>query len=519
MNYANVFKSVPETQVGRSVFNLSYEKKFDCNLGQWIPVMCDEMVPGDTFQISNEIVIRFQPLVAPILHEVNVYTNYFFVPYRILDPNWENFITGGFDGKFDYELPLWNPTSFDLSKYSQWDYLGFPLVDMGVNNPLAYIKRAMALIFNEYLRDQDIDPVLDIMTTNLTTPYSKRWEKDYFTSARPWQLKGVAPAMPVTLEGGHAEFTLPGRLGTSANPTGNVNASPISNPTNNKFVNVTNLSSSSVEDVSLKTYLDDNVLHADADEIGTFNIADLRLATQLTKWLEKNARSGSRYTEYLKSHFGRAPRDERLQRPERFGGTKSPVLISEVQQTSGTDSPNAVDRQATPQGNLAGRGIVADRNFVGSYTSDEFGVVIGLMCVIPRSSYMQGINRQWLRRTRFDFYDPLFAHLSEQPVYNVELYADGTASDSEIFGWQQRYAEMRYKPNLAVAGMRDTFDYWHFVRKFGNRPVLNSSFLVYQNNVRPFAVQDERSLIVNYANNIRAIRPMPYQAVPGLLDH
>ena len=202
----------------------------------------------------------------------------------------------------------------------------------------------------------------------------------------------------------------------------------------------------------------------------TFNVADLRLAFQIQKFLERNARAGARYTEFLRSHFGVSPRDERLQRPEYIGGSKAPVIISEVLQTGSSDA-------TSPQGNMSGHGIAVNSQFCGKYRASEFGVIIGMLSVMPRTMYQTGHDRQWLRRTKYDFYFPEFANLSEQAILNAEVYCSANdATDKSIFGYQGRYDEMRTKRNQVCGQMRDVFDYWHLGRQFTTTPGLNSSF-------------------------------------------
>ena len=231
--------------------------------------------------------------------------------------------------------------------------------------------------------------------------------------------------------------------------------------------------------------------------------------------MERNARAGARYTEFLKSHFGVSPRDDRLQRPEYIGGSKAPIIISEVLQTSSTDA-------TSPQGNLAGHGITVSNAYCGKYHANEYGLIIGLMSVMPRSAYQQGINRQWLRRTKYDFYFPEFANLSEQAIENAEICAtDVSSHNTAIFGYQGRYDEMRIKQNMVCGQMRSKYDYWHMGRQFdiANPPTLNDDFVICDPRKDIFAVPSEPALIVRFGNIIKAYRPLPLSAEPGLIDH
>lgn len=513
MSRRNIFEGVGSLQPGKSVFDLSYDKKLTCDMGELIPVMCDEMVPGDKFDVGNQIVVRFQPMVAPILHEINAYVHYFFVPYRLMWSSWEDFITGGEKGTDASVLPRWNPTNTAVA--SLWDYLGFPTGIVPTDAlPLDFPRIAYNFIYNEYYRDENL--LNEVALTNESI-LKRAWEKDYFTSALPWQQKGTAPALPISgivNASWAADMVLSNQPLTwpavsALNPDGMSGNSASGAPYNATTKLVLEKGKAAV--TIPKASLDANTINLASAT--TFNVSDLRLAFQIQKWMERNARAGSRYTEFLKAHFGVSPRDERLQRPEYIGGSKSSVIVSEVLQTSKTDA-------GAPQGNLAGHGLVADSTYVGSYHAKEYGCIVGIMSIMPRSAYSQGIDRQWLRRTKYDFYSPEFANLSEQAIERAELYATAVGAENRtIFGYQGRYDEMRVKRNLVVGKMRSTFNYWHLGREFSGAPLLNQSFIECVPSKRIFAVTTEPGLIVDVQNNIKAIRPMPYASDPGLIDH
>lgn len=500
---------------GRTLFNLSYEKKFTCDMAQLIPVMCDEVVPGDFFEMGNEAVIRFQPLVAPVLHEINMYVHYFFVPYRLLwdnatPDNWETFISGGIDGDELPTIPTWEPT--DTTEGSLWDYMGFPTgIDPDGAYPVDFPRRAYNLVYNEFYRDETL--VNEVVLTNETI-LSRAWEKDYFTSSLTAQQRGTAPALPISGS-------------TNAVWSGNITADllwPAVNTTSPQTMSHnlagTNPGSAGTKQLLelgdatiLKTALDNNTV--DLSTATTFDIADLRLAFQIQKWMERNARAGVRYTEFLKAHFGVSPTDDRLQRPEYIGGSKSPVIISEVLQTSSTDV-------TSPQGNLAGHGLTISQAYCGKYHAKEYGLIIGIMSVMPRSAYSQGINRQWLKSTKYDYYFPEFANLSEQAIINAEICASASsAHNTGIFGYQGRYDELRTKQNMICGEMRTTYDYWHLGRQFNpaSPPALNGTFITCNPRKDIFAVPTEPGLIVSFGNIIKAFRPIPLSAEPGLIDH
>lgn len=495
-----LFKNVGSLQPGKSMFDLSYEKKFSCDMGQLIPIMADEVVPGDIFTIGNNAVIRFQPLVAPVLHEINVYVHYFFVPYRLLWDEWETFITGGVTGDEVPTMPTWNPGAGENVEGTLWDYLGFPTgVDPDGAYPIDLPRRAYYFIYNEYYRDETLIAEIDITGTDYTI-LNRAWEKDYFTSALTFQQRGTGPAFPIvgstTAEWDPADIIF--ALSDEPVRTSNTAARPwlYSNNVNSRQ--------------NLEDFLASNTV--DLSTAAPIDISDLRLGFQVQKWMERNARAGARYTEFLGSHFGVKPTDERLDRPEYIGGSKFPVIISEVLQTS--------ESNTTAQGTLAGHGISVNADYVAKYRATEFGIIMGIMSVMPRPAYQQGINRQWLRYTKFDFYFPEFAHISEQGIIRAEIYANGVSADNNtLFGYCGAYDEMRTKQSIVCGEFRSTYDYWHIGRQFGAAPTLNQTFIECVPRKDIFAAPSEPGLLVQFGNLIKAIRPMPIISEPGLIDH
>ena len=471
-------------------------------MGQLIPILCDEVVPGDIFEIGNQIILRFQPLVAPVLHAIDVTVHYFFVPYRLLWTSWEDFITGGPQGNLTPTLPRWTPTAPQYAIGQLWDYLGFPTgaVPTGCL-PMDFPRRAYYFIYNEYYRDETLQTKIDWLTdTSVGTVCNRNWEKDYFTSALTWQQRGTSPAFPIVgttsavwtagsftqaLETYGIQFN-----GTAGDPVAHLNnANAVTNATNFMNANTVNLGTASPLDIS-----------------------QMRLGFQVQKWLERNARAGVRYTEFLGAHFGVSPTDERLDRPEYIGGCKSPVIISEVLQQSETGT--------TPQGNMSGHGISVQSQYICKYRAQEFGLIMGLMSVMPKPAYQQGLNRQWLRTTKYDFYFPEFAHLSEQAIQRVELYATVTEADNKtVFGYCGAYDEMRVKQNMVVGQFRDTYDYWHISRQFSSAPLLNSSFIECVPRKDILAAPSQPACLVQFGNIIKALRPLPIIAEPGFIDH
>lgn len=522
MSNRQVYQTVGSLRPGRSVFDLTYSKLLTCDMGQLIPIQIDEVVPGDIFEMGVQAVVRFQPLVAPILHEINLYTHTFFYPYRILwenagTDNWETFITGGVDGDQAPTIPTWTPTTYNEG--SLWDYCGFPIdIDPELTRPLDFPRRAYNRCINEYYLDENLDTPL--LLTNEDIQY-RRWEKDYFTSSLPWQQKGTAVALPLS---GNVPVT---GIGKQNQTYPNVNQQ-VYETEGTGLITYADSAMINNADVSYQWNIEEDPTNAGFPNIradlslGTsVDISDLRLAFQIQKWMERNARAGNRYFEFLQGHFSiGGSLDARLQRGEYIGGTKSPIIVSEVVQ-------NSESTVTSPQGNLAGHGITASNSYTGKYRVQEYGLILTMMSIMPRSMYQDGINRQWLRRTKFDFYFPEFMNLSEQAIENVEICAiDGNTTDNQaIFGYQGRYDEMRTKDNMVCAAMRTTaatsFDYWHLARSFDplNPPELNSSFLECIPRKDIFAAPSEPGLIVAVSNVIKAIRPLPIQAEPGLTDH
>jgi hypothetical protein len=497
------------------------------------------------------------------MHEINVYTHFFFVPNRLVFGKWERFITGGEDGRDSTPFPVMvAPSTSGYAEGSLADYFGLvPGVPDYEHSALQF--RAYALVYNEWYRDQNLqekipislDPGLDTITN--TELLNRNWEKDYFTSALPWSQRGdpallplgsVAPLVPVSAPVNTTSstqyYTLDSDLVFSvlngfnwvAAPSGSVvyNGQTFSH-SGSGFSSTATLSISGSSFSGTATWYDDGwqssyssgsvTLHgspstmsvdlsgvySDLSTATAVSVNDLRFAVQAQVFMELMARSGSRYVEYLLAHFGVRSSDSRLQRPEYLGGGKSPFVVSEVLQTSSTDS-------TSPQGNMAGHGISAHRahGFVKSF--EEHGFILGIMSIMPRTSYQQGLVRQWNRRTLYDFYVPAFAHLGEQAVFNKELYVASAQPDG-VFGYQGRFDELRRSENTVHGQFRSSLDYWHMGRIFATEPVLNSSFVTADPTMRVQAVTDEPNCLVEIVHHVTAIRPLPFIGEPGRLDH
>jgi hypothetical protein len=503
----NPYRQTIRPKIGRSVFDLSYSHKLTGDLGKLIPVMADEMVPGDIWQIAHALTLRFPPLNAPIMHEVNAFIETFFVPYRLVWDDWESFITGGEDGTEAPSLPLWNTSN--NSAESLWDYLGGPtnLNAAAGGRPTIFHLRAYNLIWNEYYRDQTQETEDDLSNTEVLT---RNWEKDYFTSALPWEQRGTAPALPIS-----------GTIDVDPDTGDNV---PTFTVTGDTVLPAGGSAGGNSTDQTIKLGWQPNAngalewedpnLTVDVSGATTFDVNDLRLAFQTQKLLERMATGGSRYEEFLQSMYNTSPGDARIQRPEWIGGMKIPVIFSEVLQTS--------EDGTTPQGTMAGHGITVGQKSIGKYRAKEFGVIMSILSVMPKAAYSQGINRQWLKSTRYDYFNPLFSNLGEQAITHAEIYtSDSEANNISVFGYQGRYNEMRSKMDMVSGEFNydEDFEFWHLGRKFASKPSLNDTFLNYDGRTDIFAVPSGPQMFVNVGNIIKAVRPLPVMPNPGYIDH
>lgn len=540
-----IFNKVYGNKPRRNAFNLSYSVKTTMEMGKLYPISIQEMVPGDTFKLGNEVVINLQPMNAPAYINLNWYCYAFFVPYRVLWDKWEEFITKGQDGDTTIELPKFERNQYitdSAFRYNTlWDYFGFPtgVVPSGMSAPVDFPWRAYNLIWNEYFRDENLqDPVgadpEDKTVAFNTDVLNVNWGKDYFTGALPFAQRGTASALPITTD-------ISG-LGVGFENTELPILAQLKDGSSTKTrvfqkrrgdISVLSDSDGNPLESNLK-YLNADISVAGADVTGMItstsaDVEDLRMMFAIQRWQEINARGGVRYTEFLRAQYGTSPRDERLQRPEFIGGCKSPIIVQNVLQQSNAD--NASVSQKTLVGTKYGQGMTADVNNLGTYYASEFGVMMIVAFLRPKTSYMQGINRQWLKNNTFDFFNPLFTSLGEQEVLNEEIFAKSGDSDPlndknsnrSIWGYEARYNEMRYNADLVTGKMRPnkqtgeaSFDYWHLGRYFDTLPNLNGEFLKCNPDKRIFQATDEVGFICHIGNRIKALRPLPYMAVPHL---
>ncbi len=576
----SIFSKVGGLKPGLTAFNLSHTNLFDCNFGQLVPIACLETLPGDVFSLDADVVGRLtSALKSPILSEMDIVLEAFYTPTRLLmgrDANFptpvgevtfEDFLSGGKDGAHigsnSYPLPRFGSEGYSttFSSCGVGDYLGVQTnTSMSASDtPIQFPWRAYRWIWNEFYRDENLQDEIQVCKSLGTgTPGAdssyidnglydsllyRCWRKDYFTSALPFQQRGTSPALPIsgvlpvnlsTLSGTNLTFTsvsdsyvdIDGlNFSLAGKRQGNTNV--ITTSGDLEYIGNSAVSQTPSNSFILSRFTADgssSVGTVDLSNAATFDVNQIRTAFQVQKWLERNARGGVRYTEYLRSHFGVAPSDARLQRPQFIGSIKSPWIVSEVLQTSETNN------SVTPQGNQAGQAINLSRGRLGKFRSYEYGYIMILCSVVPKALYQQGIPRWMSRKTNLDFYSPEFAHLSEQAVLNKEIFYNSTNAN-ETFGFQPIWNEMRFLPSRVSGHLRTgatgySFDYWHFGRSFSSSPALDDTFLSIGKSessrnelMRVFAVQDENPFIINVGLRIKALRPMPYLSEPGLIDH
>lgn len=584
-----IFSTIRQKRVKRNAFNLSYENKLTCNMNRLVPFFVNDVLPADSFKVFNEYLMKCQPLIAPIMHRVDIYQHYFYVPLRLIWRDFELFITGGKDGSAVVNHPfitcglfnsflttlstqytawysdasgkseyvqndtnsLWAVFKDTLSKYNSLlyllDYLGYPFSkNEGIsteynsdNDYTAYTFtpmddsehfsslriRAYFFIYDNYYIDENLGTQCfsDAWKNNngsdnsflssyvFSNGYVKRraWKKDYFTSALPFLQRGYAPNVPTDVSFQMSE-------------------------NGNRVLGIDNQYVSADENINIDAYTNEdtyqtgegklvgvgadeyeyNNLHIDnsSDLVVNFDINTLRRANALQRWLEKNARSGARYVEQVLSHFGIRPKDYRLDRPEYLGGGKQPFTVSEVVQTSETSD--------TPQANQAGNGHGYNQQHVFNQTFEEHGLIIGLLSVMPRASYQQGLSRLLTKFDKLDYAFPEFGNLGEQEVLSKELFftKDGSSANDNVFGYQSRYAEYKYNFDQVHGDFKDSLKFWHLGRIFENRPLLNESFVASDASKRVFAVEDEDEdcLLFDFYNNVTVLRALPAYGTPAL---
>lgn len=525
---AQHFASVPTANIQRSSFDRSHGVKTTFDEGFLVPFYLDEVLPGDTHQLSLTAFARMNTLIKPIMDNVHLDFFFFFVPNRLIWDNWQKFCgeqTNPGDS-ISFQVPTIT-TPITIAEKSLGDYLGLPLYVANSLTPVSALPfRAYNLIFNQWFRDQNLIGSVGVPTTDgpdALGSYSllRRGKRhDYFTGCLPQPQRG---ATPVSIPLGSTAAVAISPSGTLGFDTGAATNVTRFHPTA-VGANSTVLQTSASTNTADYRYNTGLVGVADLSTATAATINSLRQAFQVQRLLERDARGGTRYVEILRAHFGVVSPDARLQRPEYLGGGSLPVTVNPVAQTAGTGATGS----STPLANLGGFSLAAGGGIGFSKSFVEHGLVMGLVCARADLSYQQGLDKLWSRSTRYDFYWPAFANLGEQAVLTKEIYSTGAAADANVFGYQERWAEYRYKPSRITGTFRSNaavpLDVWHLAQKFTSAPTLSQAFIEEPTGAtgpmyRVLAVPTESHFLFDSYLRLRSTRPMPTYSVPGMIDH
>lgn len=532
----------------RSSFDRDSSVKTSFNVGDVVPFYLDEVLPGDTFSIDTSKVVRLQTLITPMMDNLYLDTYWFFVPNRLVWSHWKEFMGENTQSAWipetEYNVPQITAPSGGWNVGTLADFFGLPTGVSGISVS-ALPFRAYGLVMNEWFRDQNLSdplniPVDEATVTGVNTgnyitdvvkggmPFKAAKFFDYFTSCLPSPQKG--PDVTIQLAQGDYPVTRTANENVSVSwlgagvPYNPVTIHSLRNGTNKASIDLitSNSPQSGIEgDLSLFLPAGITNMSASIPELGIVTINQLRMAFQIQKFYERQARGGSRYIETIKAFFGVTSPDARLQRPEYLGGNRVPININQIVQQSATQSGT------TPQGNVSGMSLTVDTHSDFTKSFVEHGYIMGLMVARYDHTYQQGIERHWSRKTKFDYYWPVFANIGEQAVLNKEIYADGSSADDEVFGYNEAWADYRYKPNRVVSEMRSAYaqslDSWHLADDYSSLPSLSDEWIREDSsNVdRVLAVQSSvaNQLFADIFVRNRTTRPMPLYSIPGLIDH
>lgn len=550
MNSNQLFSTTPTIIVQRTKFPMNWERKTSFNAGQLIPICCVEGIPGSTFKMDMSSVIRSTTPIKPVMDVAYATFSFFKVPFRLIWEHSEEFFGENKQGpwitnKTTYYTPKINAPEGGWTKGSIADHLGIP-----TQKNLTSINRlpisAVCQVWNDWWRDENVmnfthitkdqTTLTGVNTGNYITDAEKGGAclpvckmHDYFTSALPEPQKGPDVLLPLGQK-------TPVYSGTDIIPESNIiTKAPI------KFLDENNnnagggimylqpeghLAKSSATDTNPKTTIYPKNLWADLSQATAATINNLRMAFAIQRMYEKDARGGSRYTEILANHFGVKSSDARLQRSEYLGGENIPLNQFQVLQTSGTGA-SVGQTTNTAQGNVSAYSLTNSKKHYFTTNIEEHCYILGFVCIRTRQTYQQGINKMFLRNERFDFYDPTFAHIGEQPIYNAEIFAQGTSTDQEVFGYQEAWADYRYHPSEVTGEMRSNAtgsqDYFHYANDFASLPTLSDTFIkeTTANIDRTLTISSANAdqFIADFAFNAEIVAPIPLRSTPGLIDH
>lgn len=506
------FSQVPRAEIPRSTFDRSHGYKTTFDAGLLVPFFLDEALPGDTLNLNATALARLATPIFPIMDNMFMDTQFFAVPVRLIWDNWQKF-----NGEqknpgdsTDFTVPQMTAPAGGYAIGSLSDYYGIPTGVAGLSHS-ALFHRAYNLIYNEWYRDENLQDSVTVPTDDgpddpaLYTVLRRGKRHDYFTSCLPWPQKGPGVQIPLgntapVVADGSFNLTNGSTIASLAMIGGQSAAHWTTAPGNTGHTEY------------------ESGLEVDLSDATAATINTLRQAFQIQKIFERDARGGTRYTEIIKAHFGVTSPDARLQRPEFLGGGSTPVNISPIPQTASTDN-------TSPQGNLAAIGTASFSGHGFTFSATEHCIIIGLVSVRADLTYQQGLNRMFSRKTRFDFYLPALSHIGEQAVLQKEIFASGDPDEDEkVFGYQERFAEYRYKPSQITGLFRSSaaqsLDSWHLSQDFATAPVLDEDFIVEDPPVdRVIAVSSEPHFLFDSYIKYRCTRPMPVYGVPGLIDH